>query len=75
MGSLKRSLESLQANVEKAGPAASISYSLIGSVLMLGGLGYALDRWFGTEPWCLVGGLLFGFAIGMYLLGKEVFRR
>jgi ATP synthase protein I len=75
VGSLKRSLESLQANVEKAGPAASISYSLIGSVLLLGGLGYALDRWLGTEPWFLVGGLLFGFAIGMYLLAKEVFRR
>ena len=75
MRSLKRSLETLQTTVERAGPAASISYSLIGSIIVLGAIGYGLDRWLGTEPWCLVGGLLLGFATGMYLLAKEVWRR
>jgi ATP synthase protein I len=73
--SLKRSLEAFQANAQKIGPAAAGGYSLIGSVLLLGALGYGLDRWLGTGPWLLVGGLLFGFAAGMYLLGKEMFKR
>jgi len=68
-------MEALQANVERAGPAAAISYSLIGAIVLLGGIGYGLDRWLGTSPWFLVGGLLFGFATGMYLLAKEVWRR
>ncbi len=55
--SLGRSLRTLQNNVERAGPAAAASYSLIGSVLLFGGLGYGCDRWLGSEPWGLVGGL------------------
>lgn len=43
--SLGRSLRTLQNNVERAGPAAAASYSLIGSVLLFGGLGYGCDRW------------------------------
>lgn len=73
--SLLRSLQTLQTNVQEAGPAATVSYSLIGSIGLLGGLGYGLDRWLGTWPWGLVGGLLFGFVTGMYLLAKEVWRR
>ena len=73
--SLLRSLQTLQTNVQEAGPAATVSYSLIGSIGLLGGLGYGLDRWLGTWPWGLVGGVLFGFVTGMYLLAKEVWRR
>jgi len=70
--SLGRSLMTLQANVERAGPAAAASYSLIGSVLLLGGLGYGCDRWFGTEPWGVVGGLVLGVIVGLYVLAKAV---
>jgi len=73
--SLNRSLENLQATVQKAGPAASISYSLIGAIGFMGLVGYGLDTWLGTWPWLLVGGLLFGVATGFYLLAKEVWRR
>jgi F0F1-type ATP synthase assembly protein I len=73
--SLTRSLETLQATVQKAGPAATISYSLIGAIGFMGLVGYGLDMWLGTWPWCLVGGLLFGVATGFYLLAKEVWRR
>jgi F0F1-type ATP synthase assembly protein I len=73
--SLNRSLENLQATVQKAGPAATISYSLIGAIGFMGLVGYGLDTWLGTWPWLLVGGLLFGVATGFYLLAKEVWRR
>lgn len=73
--SLGRSLKALQNSVERAGPAAAASYSLIGAVLLFGALGYGCDRWFGTDPWGLVGGLLFGVAVGFYLLAQAVWRR
>jgi F0F1-type ATP synthase assembly protein I len=73
--SLNRSLQNLQATVQKAGPAATISYSLIGAIGFMGLVGYGLDTWLGTWPWLLVGGLLFGVATGFYLLAKEVWRR
>jgi F0F1-type ATP synthase assembly protein I len=69
---LSRSTQALQTSVERAGPAAAASYSLIGSVILLGGLGYGCDRWFGTWPWGMVGGLMLGILVGFYLLAKAV---
>ena len=74
-GKLTRSLENLQTTVQKAGPAASISYSLIGAIGVMTAVGYGLDKWLGTWPWLLIGGMLFGVASGFYLLAKEVWRR
>ena len=34
-----RSLRSLQTTVQKAGPAATVSYTLIGAIILLGGIG------------------------------------
>ena len=73
--SLVESLRTLQDTARHAGPAATASYSLIGAVVMLGGIGYALDRWLGSWPWGLVVGLLCGVAMGLYLLAKEVWHR
>ena len=73
--SLKESLERLQGTVQKAGPAATISYSLIGAIGLMGLVGYGIDSWLGSWPWGLVGGLMFGVATGFYLLAKEVWRR
>jgi F0F1-type ATP synthase assembly protein I len=70
-----RALKSLQENLRRAGPAAAASYTLIGAILLLGGVGYALDRWMGTDPWLLVAGLLAGVVVGLYELGKTVWRR
>jgi len=72
---LERSTEQLQENAERAGPAAGASYTLIGAILVLGGLGYAIDAWRGTSPWGLVGGLLLGIVVGMWELAKTVWRK
>lgn len=36
------------------------------SVAAFLGLGWMLDRWLGTDPWCLIGGILLGSAVGFY---------
>ena len=72
---LARSLKSLQDNVQRAGPAAAASYTLIGAIMLLGGSGYALDRWLGSAPWFLVAGLVVGILVGFYELAMTVWRR
>jgi ATP synthase protein I len=69
---LARSAGAFQNAVQRAGPAAAAGYGLIGALLLLGGIGYALDRWLGTSPWCLLGGLLLGIIVGFYELAKTV---
>jgi F0F1-type ATP synthase assembly protein I len=73
--SFKRSAESLQDNVRRAGPAAGASYTLIGAIILLGGIGYGLDQWLGTAPWGLFVGLILGLIVGFYELAKVVWRR
>jgi F0F1-type ATP synthase assembly protein I len=70
-----RSMQYLQENVRRAGPAAGASYTLVGAIILLGGIGYALDAWRGTTPWFLLGGLLLGIVVGFYELAKTVWRR
>ena len=42
--SFQRSAESLQDNVRRAGPAAGASYTLIGAIILLGGIGDGIDH-------------------------------
>ena len=70
---LARSLQYLQDNVRRSGPAAAASYTLIGGIVLFGGVGYAVDRWRGTSPGFLLGGLLLGLVVGFYDLAKTVF--
>ena len=72
---LARSTKRLQENAERAGPAAGASYTLIGAIILLGGIGYAIDYWRGTSHWFLLGGLLLGVVVGMWELAKTVFHR
>jgi ATP synthase protein I len=72
---LKRSAEALQHTAEQAAPAAGAGYTLIGAIMLLGLIGYAVDRWAGTAPWFLVGGLILGIAVGMYELARTVWRK
>ena len=46
--SFGRSARELQENAQRAGPAAAASYTLIGAIVLLGGIGYAVDVWRGT---------------------------
>jgi len=71
---LARSTRALQERAEQAGPAAGAGYTLIGAIILLGGIGFAVDRWLGNgSHWFLVGGLLLGIIVGMYELAKTVF--
>jgi F0F1-type ATP synthase assembly protein I len=65
----------LEENAEQAWPAAGASYTLIGAIILLGGIGYAIDAWRGTSHWFLLGGLLLGIVVGMWELAKVVWRR
>lgn len=51
------------------------SYTLVGAVIVLGGIGYALDQWTGSAPWFLVAGLIVGISLGFYNLANTVWRR
>ena len=73
--SLSRSARSLQDNVARSGPVAGASYTLIGGIILLGGIGYAVDRWQETAPWGLVIGLALGIVVGFYELVKTVYPR
>jgi F0F1-type ATP synthase assembly protein I len=72
---LERSANSFQDNVKRSAPIAVASYTLIGAILLLGGIGYFLDRWRGTSPWFLLAGLLAGIVVGFYELIKAVQQR
>lgn len=74
-GFFARSLQALQGSAQQAGPAAAASYSLVGGILVLGGIGYAIDGWKGSSPWGLVIGLCLGVIVGFYQLIKTVWRR
>jgi ATP synthase protein I len=50
----------------KAGFAYAAGFTLFATVAALTGLGYLVDRWLGTEPWCLVGGIVLGSAAGLF---------
>jgi F0F1-type ATP synthase assembly protein I len=70
---LARSARALQQNAGQAGSAAGASYTLIGALVLLGGIGYVIDWWRGSSPWFLVGGLVLGIVVGMYELAKTAF--
>ena len=64
----------LPATLVRSGPAVAAGYTLIGAIVFLGGIGYALDGWLETSPWFLLGGLLLGLVVGFYELAKTIWR-
>ena len=64
-----------QRNLRRSAPYAAASYTLIGGILGLGGLGYVADDWLGTSPWLLLLGLLLGLIVGFYELVRLVWGR
>jgi len=73
--SYSKAAKSLQDNASRAGTAASGSYTLIGAIILLGGLGYGFDAWRGTAPWGVFTGLMLGIVVGFYELIKTTWRR
>ena len=50
-------------------------YTLIGAIVLLGGIGYAVDAWRGTGGHgFLLGGLALGLIVGFYELAKTMWR-
>jgi alpha-L-rhamnosidase len=74
-GMLARSMRILQENLRNSGPVMTAGYTLIAAILVSGGIGFALDRWLGTWPWFLTGGLLFGVVVGFFELARIVWRQ
>jgi F0F1-type ATP synthase assembly protein I len=72
---LARSLRFMQENLRRSGPAAMAGYTLVGAIILLGGIGYALDAWRGTSPWFLLGGLFLGMIVGFFELAKAIWRK
>jgi F0F1-type ATP synthase assembly protein I len=65
----------MQESLRRSGPAVAAGYTLIGAIILLGGVGYALDAWRGTSPWFLVAGLLLGIIVGFYELAKAIWSK
>jgi F0F1-type ATP synthase assembly protein I len=65
----------LQDNLRRSGPAVTAGYTLMGAILLLGGIGYAVDSWRGTSPWFVLTGLLLGMVVGFYELVKIALRK
>ncbi|HEX8267387.1 MAG TPA: AtpZ/AtpI family protein [Pyrinomonadaceae bacterium] len=58
--------ESEGETVRKSGLAYAAAFTLFSTVAVLLGVGYLLDRWLGSSPWGIVGGIVLGSAIGLY---------
>ena len=50
----------------KAGFAYAAGLTLFASVAAFTGVGWMLDRWLETQPWCLVGGIVIGSGVGLF---------
>jgi F0F1-type ATP synthase assembly protein I len=74
-GGIKDVAADLQEAVQQSAPAAAAAYTLIGAIIVLGALGYALDAWLGTDPWLLLSGLLMGILVGFYELIRYAWGR
>jgi F0F1-type ATP synthase assembly protein I len=62
--------ESPAETIRKSGLAYSAAVALLGSVVFLLIVGWILDSFLGTSPWCLVGGVVVGSVLGFYQFFK-----
>ena len=69
---IRKTLNEFQHILRISGPAASASYSLLGSIIMLSLIGYFIDRHFVTFPVFLLIGLLLGLVVGFCGLFKFI---
>ena len=50
----------------KTGYAYAAGITLFAAVAVFTGIGWLLDRWLGSSPWCLGAGIVVGSAAGLY---------
>jgi F0F1-type ATP synthase assembly protein I len=50
----------------KTGFAYAAGFTLFVTVASFTGLGWLLDKWLDTQPWCLIGGIVVGSAAGLF---------
>ena len=62
----------MQKIIKQSGPAIGASHSLIGSIILLGTIGYFIDKWQDTSPVYLLVGLLIGIVVGLYEIAKII---
>jgi len=55
--------------------AMSAAYSVLGALMLFGGVGYWLDKRSGGDTWWLLIGLILGVVVGMYELAKMVLKK
>jgi len=72
---LNKVFQILSKTFREAGPYITASYTLIGSILVLGLGGYFLDRWLNTTPWLFLIGIVLGLVVGFYDLAKVVLKK
>ena len=58
--------ETNQDENRKTGFAYAAGITLFASVAAFCAIGYFLDKWFGTQPWLLVAGIVIGSAAGLF---------
>jgi len=58
--------EDQQDQNRKSGYAYAAGITLFVSVAAFCGLGWLLDKWLGTGPWFLIGGIVLGSAAGLF---------
>lgn len=75
IGNLANSFAYLQKMIKQSGPAMGASYTLIGSVILLGAIGYFIDKWQSTSPIFLLAGLLIGIVVGFYEIAKTIWAK
>jgi len=65
----------LQKIIKQSGPEMGASYTLVGSVIILGAIGYFIDKWQNTSPIFLIAGLLVGIIVGFYEIAKIIWTK
>ena len=67
-------MKALSETIARSGPTAMAGYTMICAIVMLGGIGYAIDTWRDASHAFLIGGLVLGLIVGFYELAKVMWR-